>query len=242
MAIPEIKNKWLRTILRWDVLGFAASILLFSYMPTLDLKIAYQYYNGEFFQFEENAYVQFVYWFFGNIHFVFFVLFVYLALHCFYKDKHELKKKYLFLVCCLLLGPGLVVNLFLQNNSFGRPRPVNLVDFGGPHHYAAPFEYSTECQQNCSFVSGRASMAFFILAVAWVRQRPVWIMYGCILGVTVGFVRIIQGGNFLSDIVFSFWATWFSCLALAKLMGLTISGSTSHNNNHKSFNKKITKG
>jgi lipid A 4'-phosphatase len=49
------------------------------------------------------------------------------------------------------------------------------------------------------------------LGGAAARRR--WTLIGFAAGALFGFGRITQGGHFLSDIVFSFYATWFAAWA-----------------------------
>ena len=67
--------------------------------------------------------------------------------------------KWLFLAACLVIGPGIVSNVILKDN-WGRARPVHIVEFGGTKTYTPPLVPSNQCEKNCSFVGGEASMAY----------------------------------------------------------------------------------
>lgn len=205
---------------RVDLWLFLTCIIFFVSYPEIDLKVSALYYKGERFLFEENPYVQFVTWLFGQIHIFYFLLFSYLGLRSFYKDQQELTRKFIFLLVTLALSYTVFARLLLEDLSFGRPAPFQILEFDGIFPFSAVFEYSGACKQNCSFVSSHTAIAFFLCALAWVREQRIWIAYGCILGATVGFVRIIQGASFLSDVVFAGWLTWFTCVLVAKKMGL----------------------
>lgn len=205
---------------RPDLWLFMASVIFFVSYPEIDLLVSAFYYQGEQFLFEDNPFVQFVAWLFGHIHIFYFLLFAWLGLHSFYKDQKEQTHKFLFLLISLSLSYLVFTALLLQDYSFGRPLPVQIREFDGILPFSPVFEYSGACKENCSFVSSHAVAAFFLLAVAWVREQRIWIAYGCLLGATVGFMRIIQGASFLSDVVFAGWLTWFTCVVLAKKMGL----------------------
>ena len=77
-----------------------------------------------------------------------------------------------------------------------------------------------ECDGNCSFVSGHAAGAFFILSLSWVFRQKRWLLLGLFLGALVGTGRVLQGGHFVSDVVFAFWAVYFSSLLTAMCFGL----------------------
>jgi lipid A 4'-phosphatase len=110
-----------------------------------------------------------------------------------------------FLLLSLALGPGVVVNLILKDN-WGRPRPSELVEFGGRNTYVRPLMISDQCDANCSFSSGHGALGFWPVALALLAPpawRPLAISAALLFGVVVGFVRIAQGGHFLSDVAFS---------------------------------------
>ncbi len=110
---------------------------------------------------------------------------------------------YLFLV--LIIGAGLVVNVILKDN-FGRARPRDIVEFGGPKAFTPAFVVSRECHTNCSFSSGDGAGAFFSLALAMaLRRRRAWFVAGIGLGIGVSLSRIAVGAHFFSDAVVSFF-------------------------------------
>lgn len=114
-------------------------------------------------------------------------------------------RQWLFLVSCLALGPGLVANVILKNN-WGRARPFHVREYGGDQIFTPALFRSDQCLDNCSFVSGEAAsifMLFFALALLWRRRRGPLIAAGIVGGTLAGFVRIAQGGHFLSDVVFA---------------------------------------
>jgi len=218
MTEPTALGFKVRALLRPDIVGFVATIGLFLLWPELDLIVAANYFNGTSFTYADNSFVRFVYLVFAKIHFFYLLLFIGSIAYCAKKGWASAKKNWVYLLITLLLGPGILVNIVLKDNSVGRPRPQHITEFGGNMVYAPVFHYSGECKKNCSFVSGHAAIGFYLLAVAWVRQRRVWFAYGIILGGLVGFVRIIQGGHFLSDVLFAGWFTYFTYFAIAQLM------------------------
>lgn len=124
----------------------------------------------------------------------------------------------LFMMAVLLLGPGLMVNTVLKDN-WGRARPAATVEFGGGLQFTPAWVLSDQCPNNCSFVCGDASIGFAVAALAFVARRPRrWLIAGLTVGGALGLMRMGQGGHFLSDVVFSFYAVWFTAWALAWLM------------------------
>ena len=111
----------------------------------------------------------------------------------------------LFVIAALIVGPGVVANLVFKDNM-GRARPREVVEFGGTKLFTPPLLPSGECRQNCSFVSGEASShfaAFFALAFVLPQFRTALIVVALAAGGFAGAIRIVQGGHFLSDVVFA---------------------------------------
>lgn len=124
---------------------------------------------------------------------------------------HNSLKKYrrrsLFFILLLVLGPGLLVNVILKDH-LGRPRPQELVEFGGTHQFIH-FWQPGPAGKNSSFPSGHASVGFYLMAPWFIyrqsnRSRALFFLCtGTIFGLLVGIGRIMQGGHFISDVV---WA------------------------------------
>jgi lipid A 4'-phosphatase len=123
-----------------------------------------------------------------------------------YGKKEAIKSNLIFLLLALTLGPGLVINGVLKEN-FGRARPSQVTEFGGTKTFYPAAHYSNECTNNCSFSSGHAAIGFYFTALAMImplQYQTLTFFLGFLFGSLVGFGRILQGGHFFSDIVFSF--------------------------------------
>lgn len=113
-----------------------------------------------------------------------------------------------FLILGLILGPGIITHSIFKN-QWGRPRPIQIAEFGGAGHYVPPFVPSNQCRKNCSFYSGHAAAGFYLMAFSFVTRRSRrWLFAGIVLGSAVGVVRMMQGAHFLSDVVFCGYAIW----------------------------------
>lgn len=207
----------------WDLIVCLVCALIFVNWPNLDLIVAGNYFQGGQFTYADNGFVRFVYLLFAKIHIAYLLVLIAAVVVTSRKHWWLRRRKALFLLITLVVGPGILVNLVLKDNTLGRPRPQHIQQFGGNMTFAPAFHYSGECDKNCSFVSGHAAIGFYLLAVAWVRQRKIWLVYGGILGALVGFVRILQGGHFLSDVIFAGWVVYFTCVITAHLMKLPLS-------------------
>lgn len=124
---------------------------------------------------------------------------------------------WIYLLACLLIGPILVTH-GLFKMSFGRPRPMEITEFGGSKTFKAAFAPSPQCTWGCSFVSGETSSTFipFLAAAVLAPQAaPILLVGGTVVGLSAGGVRMLQGRHFLSDVL-------FAALAMALVAALTL--------------------
>ncbi|MBR9884753.1 MAG: phosphatase PAP2 family protein [Oceanospirillales bacterium] len=208
---------------RRDIRFFILCVLIFTLWPSIDLWTSRLFYTPEEgFIYEDLPIFQLVYALFAKLHFVLLPLLIYQAVRL---NRHRNSSPFqrraaLFLLLSLLLGPGILANVIIKDNSLGRARPSQIVEFGGQHDFAAAFEYSGACEKNCSFVSGHAAMGFWLISFAWVCASGRLFVAACTVGALVGLTRIVQGGHFLSDVVFAFWLIYFTNLLLGHWMML----------------------
>ncbi len=124
--------------------------------------------------------------------------------------------RWLYLASCLIIGPGLVTSAILKDH-WGRARPRHIEYFDGTQKFTPAFVRSSECSKNCSFVSGEAATIYasiFAFALIAGRRRRRLIRIGIAAGTLSGFVRIAQGGHFLSDVLSAGVFMMLVCLSL----------------------------
>ena len=100
-------------------------------------------------------------------------------------------------------GTGIIVNLILKNN-WGRPRPYQTSDAGGPFSFVPAGTISDQCSHNCSFVSGDVAAAawmFFIVPFLPIRYRNPGYAFVGLFTVGMAFARIAMGRHYLSDVI-----------------------------------------
>lgn len=123
------------------------------------------------------------------------------------------------LVLAVVLGPGLLVNGIVKP-LWGRPRPQHTEMFGGGKPYRQWWQ-AGPIGEGRSFPSGHAAMGYILVVGVGclAPKRPRWqhwlvlggaLSYGSLLGMT----RIVQGGHFLSDVL---WSGAFMCFTAATL-------------------------
>jgi len=111
----------------------------------------------------------------------------------------------LFLIATLALGPGLLTNVILKDH-WGRPRPIDVHQFGGDYRFMPWWDPRGECPGNCSFVAGEPSGAFWTLAPAALAApelQPLAYAAALAFGVGVGVLRVAAGAHFFSDVAFA---------------------------------------
>ena len=130
-----------------------------------------------------------------------------LSIKFFYSQNRRefLKSPMIFLALALLLGPALSVNFLLKEN-FGRARPHQIVQFGGTKEFTRVGHYTDQCESNCSFSSGHASMGFYVTSFSHILPQPeqsASFIMGLVFGLAAGFSRIVAGAHFFSDVISS---------------------------------------
>jgi membrane-associated PAP2 superfamily phosphatase len=125
----------------------------------------------------------------------------------FYRNWKRFRRQAIFVLLLLALGPGLVVNVILKDH-LGRPRPQELIEFGGRYDFVQFWQSGTD-MKNSSFPSGHAAIGFFTMAPWFIyrRKKPglarIFLAGGLFFGTMIGAARILQGAHFISDIL---WA------------------------------------
>ena len=122
-----------------------------------------------------------------------------------------------YLVLVLALGPGLITNVL--KDYWGRPRPRQVDVLGGEKKFLQVWQPSSD-RPGASFPSGHAAIAFYLFSpyLALRRTSCGWarfflitgILYGCLMGLA----RMIQGGHFPSDILWSGSIVYISGVAV----------------------------
>jgi membrane-associated phospholipid phosphatase len=118
-----------------------------------------------------------------------------------------------YVIAVYPIGPGLVVNELFKN-VFGRPRPRELIEFGGKLDFTNIWTVAGQCVGNCSFISGEAAAAAALLTLAVIapaKHRPLALAILLPIATTISFNRIAYGGHFLSDVVIA----WIITLLIA---------------------------
>ena len=199
-------------------------IYLYSLYPNIDILTSSFFFNNESGFFLKNIFLAKLFYYLVPIFLCLSLAYIFVHLLYIYfkpkflfkiKDIFQLSKRDLvFILSCIILIPGILVNGILKEYS-GRARPSQIKEFSGPKNFSMPFIISDQCNSNCSFVAGHPSMAFTSLSIALViRKNKIKrkaIIISLLFGFFSGLFRIIQGGHFFSDVISS---TFITCLSI----------------------------
>jgi lipid A 4'-phosphatase len=117
----------------------------------------------------------------------------------------------------------LIIHGVLKDH-WGRPRPRQVIEFGGLQSFRSYYEPNIghQPEPSKSFACGHASLGyyFFALALLGIIYRLRWLFWLGMglawgLGILLSLARIAQGGHFLSDTLASALIMWLVAWGLA---------------------------
>jgi lipid A 4'-phosphatase len=112
-------------------------------------------------------------------------------------------RQLIFLIASMAVGPALVVNVGLKDNS-DRPRPIYTREFGGDFDFRPWYRFDGDCRKNCSFASGEAATAAWMVAPASLvppPAQPFAIAGALLFGAAASLSRLAIGHHYLSDVL-----------------------------------------
>lgn len=144
------------------------------------------------------------------------IITVLLILHIAYLFLQKQHKAAMIVLLSLLLGPGLIINV-LGKNHWGRPRPYQVLRHQAD--FAPVWQHDFHKPNNNSFPSGHAAIGFFVGVPFFVLGRKkTGVLLSLLLGSTVGVVRIMQGGHYVSDVFCAGIIVWLITLLIIWLV------------------------
>jgi len=124
-----------------------------------------------------------------------------------------------FLICALtpIIASALLVNVVLKDHT-GRPRPREIKQFSGNWEYLPALQTGIPGRGH-SFPCGHCSIAFILTSgvVFWRHSRKFAISslsLGLVFGILMSIARIVQGGHFITDAMWSLGVVWLTLTAL----------------------------
>jgi lipid A 4'-phosphatase len=139
------------------------------------------------------------------------------------RRSRSIRRAGTFLFLFLLVGPGLIVNVGFKH-LWGRPRPIQCHEFNGDKPFLPVGTWAKDRLPNSSFPSGHAAVAFYLMAPGFVtgqkrtRLSAIFFLVGSCFGLGMGLTRVVQGGHFVSDVVWAGAMVYFTGVFLAWLI------------------------
>ncbi|QBK04694.1 phosphatase PAP2 family protein [Hylemonella gracilis] len=207
------------------LVGFVLGVvLLFGLWPTLDLTVSGWFYAGDGqFPAKQWAWVRTIYDYPKVGQWIVVAALLALLLGRFLPGRWRVtrswRRRCLALLLAAALGVGWLVHDVVKEVS-NRPRPNQTLGLGGEYAFVPMLRSGMQCGDCVSFVSGHAAGGFVYMAWGmWgapaTRRR--WRRIGWFAGGVLGGVRILQGGHFLSDVLFSAVVMWLCCWLMREL-------------------------
>ncbi len=147
------------------------------------------------------------------------------------------RRVYIYIVLLLFWGPAVIVNFGLKDN-WGRPRPIHVDSMGGKQPFENVFVWN-ESREGKSFPCGHASTGYILMAGFFVffrhRRRLAygWLIFGGVFGTLLGIARMLQGGHFLTDVIWVALICYYLAFWFYYLLGLKDSVSREVKRRHK---------
>ena len=144
----------------------------------------------------------------------------------FLKRRSDWRKPCLYLILVLVIGSGLIIHAALKDH-WGRPRPRQVIEFGGCQPFRQFYEpnFHLQPEPSKSFTCGHCSMGFYFFSVAFLGalyqiRSLYWLGMGLAwgLGGLLSLARIAQGGHFFSDVLATCLIMWLTAWCLAYFM------------------------
>lgn len=143
--------------------------------------------------------------------------------------KHERLARWrrvcLFVILTGAIGAGVITNGLLKE-YWGRPRPREIQEFGGRYPFEAILTID-EVSDGKSFPAGHPTMGFFFLAGYFIFRRrgdlaaaSAFLIGGLAFGGVLGYMRLIQGGHFVTDSIWSAGVMFLTSATLFHALGL----------------------
>ena len=211
----------------WSIITFIMFFWVFKVWPEIDISFSNLFFDGIKFPLSMHLFpiMKFIDRFIEFGCMTLWVMFITEMIRKEYKKNGlqytNLMRKLIYIAAVGLLGSVGAVH-FIKRYIM-RCRPNYIEFFGGlspfTEIWTRNLSEAVDITKCVSFVSGHAAIGFLIYAIAFtsVKKRK-FILLGTFIGGLFGFIRIIQGQHFLSDVIFSGYVVYFSALLLSVIM------------------------
>lgn len=220
-TLDQLYGETMNKHLGW-ILPIAAMAILAPFSPWLDLAISHYFYDPHH-TFETSSWHAFIYDY-GTIPAIVTGVIGVILFFCslYIPEWQKWRKSGLILMLTTLIGSFLVVNVILKDH-WGRPRPKQVIEFGGAQTFR-PFykpNFFNQPEPSKSFPCGHCAQGFYFFAIILVGKRLkslatflIGLSLTIVLGLLLSWTRIAQGGHFFSDVLMSALIMWLTAYSL----------------------------
>ena len=127
----------------------------------------------------------------------------------------------IILIASWIVCVGFLVNFILKAYS-GRPRPLNTDLFGGLERFIPAGGFGGTCQSNCSFISGEAASAGWLICLIPLLPSSLRPTLGAgliIISIATPLLRIAFGGHYPSDALLGWLSAPVTFMVLVCMFG-----------------------
>lgn len=192
----------------WWLLPILMMVVITPFSAEIDLTVSRWFYrNG---QFSTNGFFSFFYDYAvipGQLAGV--IAAIFLVFTYFFPKIQKWRSPLLAVLLTLVLGAGFIVHTLLKDH-WGRPRPKQVIEFGGKQEFRPWYKpnFFHQPEPSRSFPCGHCTMGFFFFSAAFALRRTghyrwahFFLIYALVMGFFLGLARIAQGGHFVSDVL-----------------------------------------
>lgn len=146
---------------------------------------------------------------------------------CFFVPRLKPYRGICSMLALALFVGSLVITHSLLKECWGRPRPRQVVDFGGTQGFRAYYEplFDEATEPSKSFPSGHSTCGFYFFCLYFIGRRykkkslqVLGLALALGLGGALSIARIVQGGHFISDVYIAALIMWFTAYFLDYLI------------------------
>jgi membrane-associated PAP2 superfamily phosphatase len=199
----------------WWLAPIAAMAAFAPWSPVLDMNIARFFFKEN--QFQSNFFYDFLFRYgivFAQITAI--ASFLIVLASYYFSRVRRWRKASLVMLMSMVLGGGLIVHAILKDH-WGRPRPRQVIEFGGKQEFR-PFyspNFFAQPEPSKSFPCGHCIMGFYFFGGWFICKREdyhklayFFLAFATLLGIALGIGRMAQGGHFLSDVAMTALIMW----------------------------------
>jgi len=215
----KVHAKWLIPLL--------LMLLITPFSAYIDLNLSRRFYDQDTQQFSQTQWSTFIYTY-GLLpgKFAIFSSFAGVLLSYVFPSFKGCRRDALFVFLTILVGAGVITQAFFKDH-WGRPRPRQVIEFGGKQKFRPYYSpnFFKQPEPSKSFPSGHCAMGFLFFSVVIVAYRRnkkcmlfLTLTLTLLLSGALGYARIAQGGHFFSDVIMSGLIMWFTAIILETLI------------------------